>query len=104
MTKQKQRAASARARKTVDDEVDRVRYVRGFTIPRSVATGLVLVHNHVQHTVDTPCGLNGFRAWSQTPDEKHLVSCRCGWSGLSHYRVRGVGSGKSIPGTYGEIA
>ena len=55
-------------------------------IPKNVRRGYVLCHNHIQHTVDTPIGVNGFRAWfnrAQPPDD--FVECPCGWSGLPHY-------------------
>ena len=64
-------------------------------MPRSEPKrGRVLVHNHVMHTVDMYNGENGFRYWTQkaSPD---LVRCKCGWSGLPHYRVRGLGNGKA---------
>jgi hypothetical protein len=63
------------------------RYVRDFTIPKSIPAGRVLVHNHIRHAVDTPSGINGFRAWTQKPSDQ-LGRCNCGWSGLPHYRVR----------------
>jgi hypothetical protein len=62
-------------------------YCRELTIPRAIPTGNVLVHNHVRHAADTPCGINGFRAWMQNPDHG-LERCKCGWSGLPHYRVK----------------
>jgi hypothetical protein len=71
-----------------------VRYF-GFGLPRSKPQrGRVLVHNHVMHTIDMSNGVNGFRCWTQkkAPD---LVQCRCGWSGLPHYRIRGLGSDKA---------
>jgi hypothetical protein len=46
----------------------------------------VLVHNHIQHSKNTPNGVNGFRAWTQLPAPEKLVRCDCGWSGLPHYR------------------
>jgi hypothetical protein len=60
-------------------------YARG--IPHRIPAGCVLVHNHVQHKVDTWCGERGFRAWTQKLSDR-LQPCRCGWSGLPHYRVR----------------
>jgi len=63
-------------------------------IPKKLTKGRVLVHNHVkpQKTLD----LNGFRAWTQPPDDT-LVLCRCKWAGvdlhgLEHYRVKGLGT------------
>lgn len=58
----------------------------------------VIVHNHIMHTVDMPLGMNGFRAWTQFKSNK-VVACKCGWSGLKHYRVKGLGSGKSVSQT-----
>ncbi len=38
---------------------------------------------------DQTPGLNGFRAWAARPDAyPNMVLCRCGWSGLPHYRSR----------------
>jgi len=69
------------------------RYVGRF-IPRTIPPGRVLVHNHVMHDVDTPPGWNGFRAWTQDKNDEPaaLVRCPCGWAGLPHYRVRGLGA------------
>jgi hypothetical protein len=60
----------------------------------------VLVHNHVvpQRTL----GVNGFRAWTETLNDK-LEVCNCKWAGvdlrgLVHYRVKG-GSMKKSMGT-----
>jgi len=39
------------------------RYINVGMVPKSVGAGRVLMHNHVRHTVDMPCGVNGFRAW-----------------------------------------
>lgn len=64
---------------------DSMRYV--LTVPKTIPAGRVLVHNHIQHAVDTPCGWNGFRAWTQKRSRR-LERCKCGWSGLPHYRVR----------------
>ena len=77
---------------------DKRRCLRAFALPRSVSPGRVLVHNHVQHTVDMPNGMNGFRGWTQK-GTKGLVVCKCGWSGLPHYRVRGMG-GRCEPGNW----
>jgi hypothetical protein len=58
----------------------------GFGVPKSVGKGRVLMHNHVRHTIDMPCGLNGFRAWTDTKTpNREFKRCRCGWSGLPHY-------------------
>jgi hypothetical protein len=48
----------------------------------------VIVHNRVAHTVDDWPGARGFRAWTQLQDDA-CVLCRCGWSGVKHYRMRG---------------
>jgi hypothetical protein len=65
-----------------------LRYVNGLRVPKSIGRGRVLMHNHVQHTIDTPCGLNGFRAWTDTKPPPHFIACPCGWSGLPHYAAR----------------
>ena len=87
------------------------RYWVGFTVPRRIpAGGRVLVHNLVQPiAVDQPHGLNGFRCWMQEPCELLLAPCGCGWSGLPHYRVRGVPKPYKIGGAaflniFGEAA
>jgi hypothetical protein len=67
-------------------------YVRGFTVPRKIPKGRVLVHNHV-----IPVGFHkwlhngasGFRAWTQKRDDS-LVRCLCGWSDLPHYHFKGA--------------
>jgi len=58
-------------------------------LPRSVPKDKrrVIVHNQVQHTVDTTNGENGFRCWTQLKTSE-LVSCKCGWAGLPHYRMK----------------
>jgi hypothetical protein len=71
--------------------------------PRKIPPGRIIVHNHVMHTKDMSLGLNGFRAWT-LPEieltggsgEWNLVVCKCGWMGLPHYRVKGLGSGKCV--------
>jgi hypothetical protein len=67
----------------------KTRYVNG--IPRKLAKGSVLVHNHV--IPQSLLGLNGFRAWTQTLTDD-LEVCSCDWAGvdlrgLVHYRVAG---------------
>jgi hypothetical protein len=57
------------------------------TLPRAIRAGYVLVHNRVGHAADTRCGINGFRAWTEKPNNR-LERCKCGWSGLPHYRVK----------------
>ena len=65
------------------------------TFHKRIAKGRVIVHNQIAHTKDMPIGLNGFRCWSQKPTSK-LVRCKCGWAGIEHYHVKGVGSHKSF--------
>jgi hypothetical protein len=81
------RAALAEARRNAALAKERgVRYVRVFTIPRSIPAGRVLAHNHIKHTVNTPQGWRGFRAWTEKAPPPGWVKCECGWSGLPHYR------------------
>jgi hypothetical protein len=61
------------------------RGVRISTVPKTLKPGRKLMHNHVMHTVDMPCGMNGFRAWTADKVAKGFVKCPCGWSGLPHY-------------------
>jgi hypothetical protein len=44
------------------------------------------MHNHVIHTIDTPSGLNGLRAWTDNavPNDE-FKPCHCGWGGLPHF-------------------
>jgi hypothetical protein len=63
----------------------RRRYVAGDTVPKSVGPGRVLVHNHLRHWIDQPCGVNGFRAWTNARPPSGFKRCGCGWSGLAHY-------------------
>jgi hypothetical protein len=60
-------------------------------VPRSIPAGRILAHNHVQHTVDMGYGVNGFRCWTWPKDKvpRNFKRCKCGWSGLPHYRLRG---------------
>jgi hypothetical protein len=60
------------------------RYVAGDTVPKSVKAGRKLMHNHIMHADDMPCGVNGFRAWTDTKLAPGFVRCNCGWSGLPH--------------------
>jgi hypothetical protein len=60
-----------------------------YRFPRSVSPGRVLMHNHVQHTIDMPLGLNGFRPWTANAvSNDQFKPCRCGWSGLPHFSIR----------------
>ena len=54
------------------------------TVPTTIPDGWVLLHNDVPHAADTPCGLDGFRAYYKR-DVDGLVPCDCGWPGLPHY-------------------
>jgi hypothetical protein len=56
---------------------DSMRAVRAFTVPRTIRAGRVLVHNHIAHAIDTPCGMKGFGAWTQRPSNE-LERCKCG--------------------------
>lgn len=67
--------------------VIRVRCI-GPRVPKSVCAGRVLCHNHVQHKVDTPSNVNGFRGWTDIEPPPSFVRCPCGWSGLPHYASR----------------
>jgi hypothetical protein len=64
------------------------RYINPATLPKSVRDGRVLIHNHVRHKIDTPCGVEGFRAWTDTKPPPDFVPCPCGWAGLPHYAHR----------------
>jgi hypothetical protein len=61
------------------------RYVNGNTVPRSVGKGRFLYHNHIRHAVNSPCGLLGFRGWTDSVLDEDFEPCRCGWAGLPHY-------------------
>ncbi len=59
-------------------------------IPRKLRPGEVLVHNHVRS--QKRLGVNGFRAWTQEPDDK-LEPCDCDMGGMNfhghpHYRIK----------------
>jgi hypothetical protein len=60
------------------------RYVNGGTVPKSIGKGRFLFHNRVRRTVDMPCGVLGFRAWTDTSTRGWRL-CNCGWAGLPHY-------------------
>lgn len=71
------------------------RYLSGDK-PHSVRAGRVLVHNHVNP--QPVLGFNGFRAWTQRPDNT-LTVCRCDWAGVKlpvkvHYRVKRNGAAR----------
>jgi hypothetical protein len=63
----------------------------GSGVPTKVPKGRVLAHNHILHTVDMPNGENGFRCWTWPKDKvpRTFKRCKCGWSGLPHYRMKG---------------
>jgi hypothetical protein len=63
---------------------------------RAPRNGRLLVHNFVHAaTEDQWPGVNGFRCWTQQPgDAPKVTRCRCGWSGLPHYRGPDHGYGK----------
>ena len=63
---------------------------KAFGIPRTVAEGRVLAHNHVMHTIDMGYGVDGFRCWTWPADKVplHFTKCPCGWSGLPHVADR----------------
>jgi hypothetical protein len=65
-----------------------VRYVNGGSVPKSISKGRVLCHNHIQHGPNTPCGVNGFRAWTDTKPPQGFAKCPCGYAGLPHYARR----------------
>jgi len=67
---------------------ERVRYVKGGTVPKSVGPGRVLMHNHVMHGPRWPTGMNGFRAWTAKKLYVGFVLCPCGYAGLKHYAWR----------------
>jgi hypothetical protein len=55
-------------------------------LPSRINKGRILVHNNVEHSVNTTCGRNGFLAWTQPePAPEGFVKCNCGWAGLPHY-------------------
>ena len=68
-----------------------MKYLRMGPMPRTVAAGRVLVHNHV--TPQAYIGLNGFRAWTQVLPDSSLTVCKCKWAGVKipvkvHYRIK----------------
>jgi hypothetical protein len=66
--------------------------------PRNIPAGRFLWHNHVQHYVGMPHGLNGFRYWNADlpVDYRKFERCHCGVVELPHYKIRGLGSGKCV--------
>jgi hypothetical protein len=57
-------------------------YVKMGTLPKLVHSGRVLMHNHVRHSKDMPCGPNGFRAWTDNMPPRP-VSSPAGAAGLA---------------------
>ena len=58
-------------------------------MPKKVRKGYTyLCHNHIRHEVDQPPNVIGFRAWWTTELPEGYIACKCGWSGLPHYRLR----------------
>jgi hypothetical protein len=45
----------------------------------------MLMHSDVIHGPNWPCGINGFRAWTDTKPVEGFMLCPCGWAGLKHY-------------------
>jgi hypothetical protein len=64
-----------------------MRYLPTETLPTGIPSGYVLVHNRVAHSKNQRSSIRGFRAWFQK-SRANLVRCKCGWSGLPHYRVK----------------
>jgi hypothetical protein len=67
-------------------------------VPRKIPAGFYIVHNHVQHTIDTAYGLNGFRYWLEPKpiNYRKFMACKCGWSGLPHFAARWAGPQKCV--------
>jgi hypothetical protein len=59
-------------------------------LPLEIPAGRILAHNHVDHTIDMPSGVNGFRFWTWPigGQPEHFMRCPCGWSALPHYAAR----------------
>ncbi len=64
----------------------KMKYLR--SMPKYVPAGKVVVHNHVRP--QRGLGMDGFRAWLQSPDPARLVECDCKWAPelSQHFRVR----------------
>jgi hypothetical protein len=88
--------ATKRAKKKPAPESPRMYYFREGTKNFKARPGMVVVHNHVMHSKDMPNGWNGFRVWQQVSN-KRTVKCRCGWMGVDRCRIRGMGTGRSVP-------
>ena len=61
--------------------------------PRTVRSDVFIWHNHIMHTTHTSHGERGFRyRYEYKPvNSRKFMRCKCGWSGLPHYSVRGFG-------------
>jgi hypothetical protein len=62
-------------------------------IPKQIPKGLTLCHNHIRHEATTKPNTNGFRVWMTNEPPANFVSCSCGWSGLPHLALKGLGKG-----------
>jgi len=71
----------------LEDQTRLMQYIRGGSVPQATRSGWTLCHNHVRHTANTRCGVNGFRAWWVKVPPEHFVPCPCGWSGLPHFAL-----------------
>lgn len=85
-----------RARKAGKARQHGLRYLSRTPVSVGVllGSGRVLVHNHV--TPQAVLNMNGFRAWTQPPDNT-LEICPCDWAGVTipvkvHYRGKRVDS------------
>lgn len=60
-------------------------------LPRTVRRDVFIWHNQIMHTTHTGHGERGFRyRYGYKPvNHKKFMRCKCGWSGLPHYSVRG---------------
>jgi len=76
-------------RKDMSVDKSAMRYL--FSLPESVPSGWVLVHNNV-YPVARKVGERGSRSWLYPPDLEKLEVCDCGWAPElgEHYRVRAV--------------
>jgi hypothetical protein len=65
------------------------------SVPRSVPDGRFLWHNHVEHFVGMPHGLNVCTQSCQWT-YRRLMRCRCGVVDLPHYSRRSFGTQKCV--------
>lgn len=76
----------------IGPDIPAMHYLTWVPTDRSeIPDGLVLVHNRLRPNNARRLGLNGFRAWTQVPDDR-LALCDCGWALETgpHYRVGGA--------------